>query len=76
MPWPLGWSWQLILPPFFHEVDLCLRLDGGAWLEVDVKGAEFDYPFGDSFNSILIAQNVTEWVVGDDSDRVLLEVVS
>jgi hypothetical protein len=46
------------------------------WLEVDIEGAEFDYPFGDSSSSILIAQNVIERVVGDDGDRVLLEVVS
>jgi hypothetical protein len=43
-----------------------LRLDGGAWLEVDVEGAEFDCPFVDSSSSILIAQNVTKRVVSDD----------
>jgi hypothetical protein len=53
-----------------------LGLDGGVWLEVDVEGAEFDCPFGDSSSSILIAQNVTERVVCDDGDRVLLEVLS
>jgi hypothetical protein len=53
-----------------------LRLDGCAWLEVDVEGVEFDRPFGDSFSSVLIAQNVTERVVSDDGDRVLLEVIS
>jgi hypothetical protein len=33
-----------------------LRLDGGAWLEVDVEGAKFDCPLGDSSSSILIAK--------------------
>jgi hypothetical protein len=53
-----------------------MRLDGCSWLEVDVEGAEFDYSLGDSSNSILVPQDVAEWVVGDDGDRVLLEVVS
>jgi hypothetical protein len=46
------------------------------WLEVDVEGAEFDRPLGDSSSSILIAEYVIERVVGDDDNRVLLEVVS
>jgi hypothetical protein len=46
------------------------------WLEVDVEGAEFNYPLGDSSSSMLVPQDVTERVVGDDGDRVLLEVVS
>jgi hypothetical protein len=50
--------------------------DGCAWLEVDVEGAEFDCPLGDSSSSILVLQDVAERVVGDDGDRVLLEVVS
>jgi hypothetical protein len=45
------------------------------WLEVDIEGAEFDYPFGDSSSSVLISQNVTERVVSNDGDQVLLEVV-
>jgi hypothetical protein len=45
-------------------------------LEVDVEGAEFDYPLGDSSSSTLFPQDVAELVVGDDGDRVLLEVVS
>jgi hypothetical protein len=53
----------------------CLRLDGCAWLEVDVEGAEFDCPLGDSSSSILVPQDVAERVVGDDGDRVLLEIV-
>jgi hypothetical protein len=44
-------------------------------LEVDIESAEFDCPFGDSSSSVLIPQNVTERVVGDDGDRVLMEVV-
>jgi hypothetical protein len=76
MLWSLGWSWQLILPPLYHEVDYCLRLDGCSWLEVDVEGAELDYPLGDSSSSILVPQDVTERIVGDDGDRVLLEVMS
>jgi hypothetical protein len=46
------------------------------WLEVDVEGAEFDCLFRDSSSSFLIEQDITERVVGDDGDRVLLEVVS
>jgi hypothetical protein len=46
------------------------------WLEVDVEGAEFDCPLEDSSSSILVPQDVTERVVSDDGDRVLLEVVS
>jgi hypothetical protein len=53
-----------------------MRLDGYAWIEVDGEGAEFDCPFGDSSSSILVPQDVDERVVGDDGDRVLLEVVS
>jgi hypothetical protein len=45
------------------------------WLEVDVEGAEFDRPLGDSSSSIFVAKYVTEPVVGDNSDLVLLEVV-
>jgi hypothetical protein len=37
--WALGWSRELIFPPLCHEVDYCLRLDGCAWLEIDVEGA-------------------------------------
>jgi hypothetical protein len=51
-----------------------LRLDGCAWLEVDVEDAEFDCPLGDFSSSILVPQDVAERVVGDDGDRVLLEV--
>jgi hypothetical protein len=76
MFWSLGWSWWLILLPFCHEVEYCWRLDGCAWIEVDIEGAEFSCLVRDSSSSVLIAQNVTERVVGDDSDRVLLEVVS
>jgi hypothetical protein len=47
-----------------------------AWLEVDVEGAEFDCPLGDSSSSVLVPQNVAQRVVDDDGDRVLLEVVS
>jgi hypothetical protein len=53
-----------------------LRLDGGAWLEVDVEGAEFNCPLGDSSISIQIVEYVTERVVSDNDNRVLLEVVS
>jgi hypothetical protein len=53
-----------------------MRLDVCSWLEVDVEGAEFDCPFGDSSSSIWVPQDVAERVVGDDGDRVLLEVVS
>jgi hypothetical protein len=53
-----------------------LRLDSGVWLEVDVKGTKFDRPFGDSSSSILIEKYITEQVVGDDDNRVFLEVVS
>jgi hypothetical protein len=53
-----------------------LRLDGGVWLEVDIEGAEFDYPLGDCSSSFLIAEYVTEQVVGDDNNREVLEVVS
>jgi hypothetical protein len=53
-----------------------LRLVGCAWLEIDVEGAEFDCPLGDSSSSILVPQDVTERAVGDDGDQVLLEVVS
>jgi hypothetical protein len=45
-------------------------------IEVDVEGAEFDCPLEDSSSSVLVPQDVTERVVGDDGDRVLLEVVS
>jgi hypothetical protein len=45
-------------------------------LEVNIEGAEFDCPFGDSSSSILVLQDVAERVVGDDGDRVPLEVVS
>jgi hypothetical protein len=45
-------------------------------LKVDVEGAEFDYPLGDSSSSIFVPQDVTERVVSDDGDRVFLEVVS
>jgi hypothetical protein len=31
-----------------------LRLDSGAWLEVDVEGAKLDRPLGDSLGSILV----------------------
>jgi hypothetical protein len=50
-----------------------VRLDSGTWLEVDVEGAKFDRPLGDSSSSILIAEYVTGWVVGDDDNRVLLK---
>jgi hypothetical protein len=53
-----------------------LRLAGCAWLEVDVEGAEFDCPLGDSSSRILVPQDVAEWVVGDNDNLVLLEVVS
>jgi hypothetical protein len=53
-----------------------LGLDGDVWLEVDDEGAEFDCPLGDSSSSILIPEYVTEQVVSDDDNRVLLEVVS
>jgi hypothetical protein len=66
----------LILLPFFHEVNKCLRLDGCVWLEIDVMGAEFDCPLGDSSSSILVSQNVAERVVGNDGDLVHLELVS
>jgi hypothetical protein len=46
------------------------------WLEVDVEGAKFDRPLGDSSSSTLVTKYVTERVVGDDDYRVLLEVVS
>jgi hypothetical protein len=46
------------------------------WLEVDVEGAEFDCPLGYSSSSIMVPQDVAERVLGDDGDRVLLEVVS
>jgi hypothetical protein len=50
--------------------------EGCAWLEVDGEGAELDCPLGDSSSNILVPQDVAERVVGDDGDRVLLEVVS
>jgi hypothetical protein len=53
-----------------------IRLDGCAWLEVNVEGAEFNCPLRDSSSSILVPQDVTERVVGNDGDRLLLEVVS
>jgi hypothetical protein len=53
-----------------------LGLDGCAWLEVDIESAKFNCPFGDSSSNILIAQDVTERVVNDDGNQVLLEVVS
>jgi hypothetical protein len=53
-----------------------LRLDSGAWLEVDVEGTEIDHPLGDSSSSIMVVEYVTKRVVGDDDDRVLLEVAS
>jgi hypothetical protein len=34
-------------------------------LEVDLEGAEFDCPLGDSSSSVLIVEYVTEWVVSD-----------
>jgi hypothetical protein len=46
------------------------------WLEVDVEGTELDCPLGDSYSSILVPQDVAERLVGDDGDRVLLEIVS
>jgi hypothetical protein len=46
------------------------------WLEIDVEGTKFDRPLRDSSSSILIAKYVTKRVVGDDDDRVLLEVLS
>jgi hypothetical protein len=52
-----------------------LRLDSGAWLEVNVEGAKLDRPFEDFSSSILIMEYITERVVSDDDDRVLLEVV-
>jgi hypothetical protein len=66
----------LIFLPLCHEVDQSLRLEGCSWLEVDVEGAEFECPLGDSSSSILVPQDVAERVVSDDGDRVLLEVVS
>jgi hypothetical protein len=33
--WLVNWSWDLILPPFSHEIDYSLTLDCSAWLEVD-----------------------------------------
>jgi hypothetical protein len=45
-----------------------LRLNGGAWLEVDVEGAEFDCPLGDPSSSFLIPHNVSKQVVYDDGD--------
>jgi hypothetical protein len=41
-----------------------------------VEGTEFYCPLGDSSSSILVPYDVTERVVGDDGDRVLLEVMS
>jgi hypothetical protein len=38
-------------------------------IEVDVEGAEFDCPLGDSSSSVLVPQNVAERVVVDDGDR-------
>jgi hypothetical protein len=46
------------------------------WLEFDVEDAEFDYPLGDSSSSFLVPQDVAERVVGDNGNRLLLEVVS
>jgi hypothetical protein len=45
-----------------------LRLDSISWFEVDVEGAEFDYPLGGSSSGILIAEYVTERVVDDDNN--------
>jgi hypothetical protein len=45
------------------------------WLEFDVEDAKFDHPLGYSTSSILVAKYVIEWVVDNDDDRVLLEVV-
>jgi hypothetical protein len=46
------------------------------WLEVDVEGVELDRPLGDPLGGIQVVEYITERVVGDHKDQVLLEVVS
>ncbi|KAG8083361.1 hypothetical protein GUJ93_ZPchr0015g6904 [Zizania palustris] len=64
-----------MLSPFGDEINECLRLDGGLWLEVDGMLPELDGPFSDSSGGIPILEDVTEGELSDHLYGVGLEVM-
>ena len=66
---------ELDFHPFDDEVNESLRLDSGARDIHDVVSHELESPLGDSSRSIAVADDVSQWVRGDDHDRVVGEVV-
>ena len=57
------------------EVGKSLRLDSGVRDIPDVMTHELESPLGDSFRSIAVADDVCQWVRGDDHDPMVGEVV-
>jgi hypothetical protein len=66
MLWQVGWSFHLVFLPFCHEIDQCLRLDGGARLEVESKSLQFHCPLGDKSSGIPIVEYIREWEISDN----------
>ena len=56
---------SLHIRPQGDEVGERLRLDRVARPEVDGIGAELDHPFNDVATGFLVAEDVTEWVLGN-----------
>ena len=76
MLWVLSRRRNLILSPLSHEVNQCLTLDSGARLELERWGAKLDRPLGDSSCGIPIVKDITERVVCNHRNLVLLKIVS
>ena len=57
------------------EISERLRLDHLAWPKVDGIGTELDRPFIDAAAGFLVAEDITEWVLGNHYYGVGLKVV-
>jgi len=66
---------SLHIRPLGNEVGECLRLDHVARPEVDGIGVELDRPFNNVAAGFLVAEDVTEWVLGDNRYVVGVKVV-
>ena len=66
---------ELDFRPFDDEVGKSLRLNSGARDIPDVMTHELESPLGDSSCGIAVADDVSQWVWGNDHDLVVGEVV-
>ena len=70
------WYWGLDVGLLGEEICKGLRLDSLAALEGDVVGSNLHGPLDDATSGILVAENITNGVLGYNSDLEPLEVMA